>query len=981
MTDYHVDIGAVYPVGAPGGGGGVAFVGSRLTNQGRIYAIIRLTHPSDGPLTLYLGDIGFSLDATGWPYVYAAINNWGSLSKDMGSSDPENEVRIEFLGSAFVVPSNVTKRYRLYDLVRTCQLRDSQVDFFQWDAHLSQSLIWRGYWMGMDNVRQQKGAQIFSARIAARKRSTKVPISDVVNVTGFPKAPPDAMGKMIPRAYGNLQTQLAGGNNGLNDMVFLGYGMRGIPGVVIDEQQDSLKQKVRFVKNDGNNSVAFAPNGETVAPATPSSFFVYIPEANAIGMIDRASIDPSSTAAEVNIVTSLSPSIYVPVRPAEVGSLMHAGLTASAYVATDADPHNLLTTTPTDYTFALNIPALNISGFRVTHAFLVIDVDGDDTIAAGTRTIDWGIWNNEDSSAHGWFGVAGKKATTSVTVGPSRARHILYTPFAAWYTAQDAKHNNGSSTLAEFAEGRFIGRDASDNEIPLQAAISVTSASKDGVRIFGIGVIVKGVIPLDRVRRVSRTVSTPGYDPQGRTGGKFKFKKQVIVEESERIPYERRLDFLAAFDCQQDNGTRYEGGTPNESIKNQAGIAFHLCSEIGGKSCNEAAGTLGNFIDARTEDVANEKNIAPVFGPEVVDLDDALKVLQARFPLRVFNDDGIYQCVPDEMNPHPSRFYRSSTNPIRISARRNIVKDSFRAVELPFEDLRNRATLQYSHVYGTNRPMKTVVFNHPLSQKLMATVDNPTGVLEEPQPFDEPAISIDILNDVYFSGDQPNALFHSRWLGSQKARPRVITFQLLDQSFYDLRRGHVLEYDDDMEGSGIQPIAYRTGLLDYAFVSSTDGTDYADSASPRYIAASGSGEAYWGFSQQISSLTALVATGAGYTTVASGHEWYDGTAWQPHTGVVNADFLKTAGVQTVTVTRPQMSSWKKAELVLGGARRGPCYWWRMKYTAASNQGLGNGVTTYPAKWIGRLFEVISVKRRLGVLKDYPYVDAQLEEVM
>lgn len=981
MTDFVETIGGVMPAGAVGGGGGVAFSSSRLTNQGRVYSILRLTHPTDGLLTLYLGDIGFSLDDSGWPYVYAGIASWGALSKQMGANDPENEIRLEFIGKAFVVPSNVTKRYRLDELLRVCQMRDSQVDFFQWDAHLSQSLIWRGYWMGMDNGQLRRGTQILSARLSARKRATRVPVSDVVSIATMPAAPPDSLGKMVPRAYGNFLTKLAGGNQWLNDMVFLGYGARGIPGVVIDEQQDSLKQKVRFVKNDGTYGVALMLPGDAAIPAapfTPTSFFVSIPEANAIGLLDRGSFDLFSTAAEVMILVSPAPRVYVPVRPGEVGSLMHAGLKANAFMATDADPHNFFTTTSTDYTFALTIPPLSISGFAVDYVGLVIDVDGDDTIATGTRTIDWGIWNDQKAAGGGYFGVTGRKVTSTVGVGASRARHILYPPTGAgWYGANDTTNNVGPNTTAEFAEGRFIGRDAGGLETPLQAVISVTSGSKDGVRIFGIGVIVRGTIPVTRTRRVSRTVTTNGFDVQGRTGGKdSRFRINKVVTETEKVPQTNTFEFLAAFDCQQDHGTRFEGGTANESIKNQAGIAFHLCNEVGAKSCNEAAGTLGNFLDARAEDVATEKDIAIAFGPDVVDLDGALKDMQARFPLRVFNDDGVYQCIPDEMNPHSSRLYRS-----RISARRNIVKDSFRAVELPFDEMRNRVTLNYSHVHGTNRPMKTLTYNHPLSQKQCASFDNPTGVLEDPDAIDEPAISIEILNDVYFSGDQPNALYHARWLGRMKARPRVTTVQLLDQSFYDLRRGHVLEYEDDMEGAGIQPVAYRTGLLDYAFVSSSDGTDYADSAAPRYIAPSGAGEAYWGFSQQISSLTALVATPAGYTTVASGHEWYDGAAWQPHTGVVNPDFLKTAGTQTVSITRPTLSSWKKAELTLGGAVRGPCYWWRMKYTAASNQGLGNGVTTYPAKWIGRLFEVISVNRRLGALRDYPYIDAQLKEVM
>jgi hypothetical protein len=197
---------------------------------------------------------------------------------------------------------------------------------------------------------------------------------------------------------------------------------------------------------------------------------------------------------------------------------------------------------------------------------------------------------------------------------------------------------------------------------------------------------------------------------------------------------------------------------------------------------------------------------------------------------------------------------------------------------------------------------------------------------------------------------------------------------------YDLEVGNTVMFAD-LETYGIQPQAYRCGLLDYAFTSSAGTTDYADSLAPVFISLTGT-DALFGLSQQTDRLTFSVGTAAAYTSVANAWRYSSGGTFSNFSSIVNTNALAATGVQTVSWARPNYWSWVKEEKTIGGTVYGPCYWISFNYTTPTIAGLGNDRTSYPATWRGRIFEVISTTRRPGVsVGDYPYKDVVLMEVM
>jgi hypothetical protein len=195
-----------------------------------------------------------------------------------------------------------------------------------------------------------------------------------------------------------------------------------------------------------------------------------------------------------------------------------------------------------------------------------------------------------------------------------------------------------------------------------------------------------------------------------------------------------------------------------------------------------------------------------------------------------------------------------------------------------------------------------------------------------------------------------------------------------------------------MEDLGFNCPAFRCGYFDYAFFrSDVLVANQAMDDTPTFLpSGSVTSETVFGSSQQYDEMRFNVTDGSTYTAVNNGWEYYNGAAWVAHSNVTATlngaaidpdDAFKAIGLVVVRFDRPSPWLWKKAELTFGSTAKGPCYWTHMKYSTAVDIAGGGAISTYPAKWYGRLFEVIEVTRKPGAEGDYPYVEAVLQEVM
>jgi len=358
------------------------------------------------------------------------------------------------------------------------------------------------------------------------------------------------------------------------------------------------------------------------------------------------------------------------------------------------------------------------------------------------------------------------------------------------------------------------------------------------------------------------------------------------------------------------------------------------------------------------------------FGIVQVTLSEAIDLLQSRFPMQLHLENFIWQCIPDDMNPHSSRTYRSTSEVLTVGPN-DIGSVSFVVTETPYSSIENSVIFNYSHGYPDRGPGANVAYVNQLSKMYFGERDQLV--------IDEPIVH----QSNYESAAVSAATVMAQWYGRRQARPRLIVKVRLTQKFYDLKRGHTLEFAG-LESVGIECPAFRCGLLDYYHFSASSSNNYADNLFALFVAASGTSELYIGVSQQTDRITFPVSTAAGYTTVSNGWEYSNTSGgWTALTGVVNADALKTTGIQTVSWTRPRFDLHEKREITFAGLVSGPCYWYRMKYSTATAQGLGaNARITYPAVWAGRIFEVIETRRGpFRSSSDYPALEAVFMEMM
>jgi len=313
---------------------------------------------------------------------------------------------------------------------------------------------------------------------------------------------------------------------------------------------------------------------------------------------------------------------------------------------------------------------------------------------------------------------------------------------------------------------------------------------------------------------------------------------------------------------------------------------------------------------------------------------------------------------------------------MRISAKQHLVDGDIRVQEDDVRDLVNSVTLNYGHGYGTNRPQGSVTYNNEVSQKYF-----PVSL---PVVIDEPWVMRANLTDATPQG----ATFLSNWYGRRAALPRLTIRVSLSQAFYDLRRGHVVEFDKDMESEGIFCPAWRCGKPLHAFVKINGAVlDYADNTAPHLMNNASTSTTVWCLGQQAAALTLSIVTPNGYTTVPNAWKYYDGNTWTPFTNVTASDggapesVIQRSGKITISFDRPTPTLWKKAVLTVNGVTYGPGYWMGMDYSTSIGTATGNAETVYPATWYGRLFEVLEVTRQPGGVGKYPMVLATLREIM
>lgn len=949
---------------------------------GKIYAKFTVTHPTDGSLTFYWGDIGFAPDGTSAsPWVYAVVISWDKFTKYMSEDGQSRDgsVQLQVAGAATCVPSNSIKRYQIAALLQECNLFDVPIEFYQWNERdNSQKRIWQGFIVGAPQTEYPGGVMVVTFEMSSMQTALFRPISPIVNKTSYPQAPQDAIGKMIPKWYGNIITGMDSGAE-VQEAVYLDYGSRFVEGVITAENLTTLKAQFDFHQNDGVKSCAKIDTGLPNDPSEPTACWIYT--GGAFCMVDAVDLAMTNDVNGVSAQFPIEPKVWTPIHPSGVGANMHAGFVATAYKGTNDDPNDFLETTPTDYEIAYNIPPLSLPGFVCTEVIVMVDVWADPTVPLDARTFDWGLWNIAKFNVPGYFGtggaggIAGASGRVSINIGiggDARSRYYMSQggpPVKQYYLPRDAKDNLGSNTLAEFGQGHLVGRDSSDALVPLQLFFSVSSTARDKVRFYGGAVILHGRLTVQKTRRATgkpiRHVSDIDF-----------FQKPFNRVETKDVIGEGALGqykVLLAGWGQKDHGTVYNGTTVDAPIERGSAIAHHLLADRGGLACNTASGSLGNFPDALTEEVAGEKFIAPIWGSdESVDFDRAKDALQAHHQIELHREDDGYHIFYDEMNPHASRRYRSASDPVYIEGW-DIEEGSFKVSMPGLDELSNVVQLRYGHVYGSNRPLGSVQYSNPLSVDLYDA--------RPVETFNEPWITAKDL-----SAAAPEAAnFRARYLGRKHARRLLTVYCSLGQSFSSLKRGNVIEFGKSMEDYGYICQAHRCGLTNYAYISDSDTTNYKDSAAPKYVKASGDGASYWMVDQQIDELLASVATPAGFTLSAwqyySGPSVYDAASWTPFSDVLNPNGLKSAGAQRISWSRPVSSSWRKSELPLAGTTKGPGYPLRMLYTAATAQGLGNGVTGYTRRFWGRSFVVREATRRPGRYGDYPKMDVELREVL
>jgi hypothetical protein len=940
--------------------------------RGKLYATLSVTDTPTGSPTFYWGDAHFyATNVHGGPPVSAVVSEWGELPDLISSGSSRRGVRtsIALMANEYSIPSNGTTRKQISEWLRILPIRGAAVSVYQWnDIASDQTLIWTGYVLGVGGVFFDGGVPEIELLISSDLPATEgTQISDIVDRAAFTAAPQESVGAMISRAYGAFTDSVISGGS-RNEKGYLGYPMPGIGGVIVDENQATAKVTIRFAKNDGTDGwFSFTAHGGGANPAA-GDLWIYDPSMNAYGLVSGASYTATSDSDKLDITVDRAPKVWFFLRPSAVGTSNAANFTHMNRLI-DSDATNSEDSTGTDYIWSMFAPAASVVG-NILDIRMIIDAQN---INAASRTIRIGLYN---SYLAGYF----LAAEDFVRVGSGARSLSIGTVTPSWF---DFKPKD-----AEFKAGRFLQTNAGvtlDRQAEMRAEI--VSAGKDGVRMYGMALAINVEYPWVPLENLTdwfsgANPSGPDHNPnqmvyeQGNAPSSkyssllYARRRQAVTDAERRAAAVERLkgtQFFVRGSAQKDDGSGTYTGSAGGAITGPAQVAHHLIAKVRGKSANVTAGTLGNFVDPRSWGAIQYLTCLARFGPDPMELGDALSILESKFPVRFHEEDGVWQLVPDDMNPHSSRFYRSTSEVVDITSE-DIEAGSFRCGSLQLDDLVNKSVVAFSHGFPSREPGSSYIYNNPVSQTFF-------GVRNAP-PIGEPWAPHQNLETAPVENSTAGQL--ALWYGRRSAWPRLYPSFMTRQKFYDLKKGHIVRIRG-LEDRGIPFPAYRGGLLLYHYQNSSSATSNHDGGA--YVAASGNGEMYVCTGSQSPQLDFNVSVAAGYTTVASGWEYLNGGSWTALSSVVNADALKSTGAQTMSHALPSPWLWTKEEITINGALRGPGYWRRMKYTTATATGTSASRTTYPPDWYGRLFEVIEATRVPASATGYDRMRVRLQEVM
>ena len=938
--------------------------------SGHIYMSFSLTDARHGNPTVYWGTNRFSI--TGGE-VYPAVLSFGAIRSLMSLDGTPRDatLTVDLNPSAEFVPSNGTTLWTVADFLREVNMKDVVINIWQYNAYdtANQLQIWGGTWAGIEGytLTSRSGAKI-QARLTPLEKNLENPLSSLVTAYGYPTSPPLSRNQSIPIAYGTTRISFNGIGTYM-DPAFFNFPVKGVPGIPTKEDISFAKQTVRFAMNDGTTASLVVDTGVTNNLTDSNSFWIFDADLNAYGMIDASSVsnvvnDATSVEADIDF----APKVHLGIVPSGVGPLNNM---ASIYKLYDQDPLNYIQTDAIGgNTVAFNVPSVPIRGAVSALRFGLIV---ENAHATKSRKLEFGIWNKDQTAGAGW--INGKVFT--VTLPALTARAVYWMTSAQSYVAADLAGGVmlGGGTTNDFAAGRFYSQAADETPSPLQMAIKSVdqgglNAGVDQVRIYGFTMAVEATY--ENIRRV-------GMYP----GGEGKRRGLNVVGPIVRPGQRDELDvpgagqhqlsgvqFLMMADWQKDDGSGTYTGGASQLIQNVVDVVHHILRKRYGATVNTTASSMGSFVDHRI----GTSELYPLsvnghFGPSPMTFSDVRKYFEAKFPVRIFKHNGTYQLIGDERNPQSTRFYRSTSDPIEIQGYEII---DFNMSDLDYSQIRNHVTVQYHKSDRDGRSLYAYNYSCPVSVRHFG--------LKREIVVDEPWINAGSIG----AGTTPTSVAqYGKWYATRFARPRATFTVILPQKYYDLKRGHVLQFARNMEDYGYESLFFRGGLFDYILVD-TGGTftDYSDSNSGKFVS-TGANITYFGTQQVIPDLTVNISVAGSYTgnavwSYSNGDDSLGSFATQP----TNRDAFKSTGQQTVTFTNPTIGTVKKSIFTLGGTAYGPCYWVAATFTTPIGQGTANGYTSHtPCMW-GRLFEVVEVNRNPGRSgREYPHVEVVLQETM
>lgn len=962
---------------------------SRSAASGRLYIDFTVTDTPNGNPRFYGSDAPFlASNVWGGAQVYPVVHSWGDLLKDF-SGEQSGNATVTLVASAQWTASNGTTSRTVVEWIRQLQLRDVSASIYQWNEETTvQEVIWKGYIRQVDQAYTLNGVQLIDLLLSVTDRDVNLtPVSTLVERVVFPTVPNDSLGKMVPKCYGQAYNRLATGLP-RNSVGMVGGPMQGMRGVIVSSNEPDAQFLIYFAQHDGASAAHTFEKGTAGDPIDDSDLWVYDSGLGAYGLVEPGSWAFTNDTARLEVLVDASPLVYFFIRGSRIGEDTDAGVTDMQNLI-DSDLNNYTVSTATNNDFAFDIPAVSFNG-DIIRAHVV--VDWQNAHATKSRQIRFGIWDDHHDPSANWLNT---KHETPAAVAASLERRLNVTTnllgASNGYVGADFLAHLGADTAVDFHSGRFITYDASQAQAALQMKVGildqgVPNSGTEDVRIYHIILAVQVRYPfINKVRPIDnshwpstyrrwleeRRISLQDYrELMERHRGRDEEHRygNLLISNRSKLADAAGTDFFITGGFQKDNGSGTYSGSASGVIFRPCDIAHHLIVDALSASINTTAGTLGNFDDAR-DTIMSEMTVLAQFGPDTVMRSEAIEELSGRWPMTVFPDDSIYQCLPDDMNPHSSRLYRSSSDQVFIEPQ-DIQEGTFRVTEISPDDFVNSIILNHAHGYPNREPGISRTYENRYSQMYFGKKSE--VVVDEPM----------YPHQTFDTNSSNGADDLAEWYGRRSARPRLIASCVLTQKFYDLRRGHVLQFKG-LETVGITCPAFRCGLLDYQFKSSTDTVNYGNSLTPTFIATGVANKITFMLQQQTDHLDFMVATAAAHTDVANPWRYGTGLGTEANfANVVNPAAIKSTGAQRVSWDWPIPTAWKKEELTFGAfGVAGPCYPIYHYYTGGSVAGTGSARTHYDAVWAGRVFEVTKVSRQGTGENAYEGVYAEFLEVM